>query len=119
MEENNHVEVKLISRDFDLVRDLASDPQEQFTLGKARRIPGFGESIVTLTATLGILTIPAGVAASLLANWIWKHLERKKGASINIEIRYGDRNVELELTGDDAEAVAAAIRSAVINVVKQ
>ncbi len=114
----DQIEIELTSNDLGLIKDLAADPQEKLKLGRARRVSGFGETLGALALSAGAAGIPAGVLASLLANWIWKHLGRRKGITIHAEIRYGEKIVELDLTGEDSD-VAAAIMGAITNVAEQ
>lgn len=118
MIKDNQIEIELTSSDLELVKDLAADPREKLELGRARRVSGFNETLGALALTAGIATIPAGVLASLLANWIWKHLGRRKDVTIHAEIRYGEKIVELELAGEEADIVAA-IKGAITNVTEQ
>lgn len=113
------IEVELISKDLDLIRQLAAAPAQGIVLGPPRRIPGFGETLGVVAITLGVASFPAGILASLFASWLWENIKGQKEVTIRARLQCGERSVELELTGTDDDAMAAAISGAIAHVAKQ
>lgn len=118
MEPDQALEVELISSDIELMTALAADPPADLQIGSVRRLQGFGETLGSLSVMLGLVTIPAGAAASLIAAWIWQQLQSRGRTEMTAFITRGDQTIELTLSGTDKDAIAAALQGAIDHVAR-
>lgn len=93
----------------------------QPTIDPPVRVPGTMGGWFELAANFGILSLPAGVLASCIANWITSAIKDRKVPSASLPraklvFEREGRSVEIELTASDASALAEAIKNALDRV---
>ena len=75
---------------------------------------GMFESLLVLAAVLQLGSVPAGILAGVLANWLWSKLQRTPMIRVEVVIKTeaGDRLVSIPNQSKDemAAALAAAIQ---------
>jgi hypothetical protein len=99
---------------------------QQPTVNPPIRVPGAVGGWFELAMNFGVLSLPAGVLAGCIANWITAAIkssgERSAKASdassdkAKLVLERDGRSVEIELTSSDPAALADAIKSALDRV---
>lgn len=68
---------------------------------------GFGETLYPILVTAGVISLPAGVIAGLIANWIGDALKARKQTPVGLEFR--GKITIITLSEDDVERIADRI----------
>lgn len=94
---------------------------QQPTIDPPVRVPGAMEGWFELATNFGVLSLPAGVLAGCIANWITSAIKARKAPETSLSaaklvFESGGRSVEIELTAADPLALAEAIRNALDHV---
>lgn len=87
--------------------------QEGLTVEEPTRTPGFIEGAFEIAANFGLLAIPAGVAAGMIANWIGAALSKQSlGLESRLTVRKGETEIQLTLKAQDEEELTRLIAAA-------
>ncbi|MGD0227796.1 MAG: hypothetical protein ABSF71_36260 [Terriglobia bacterium] len=131
------MEIKVLSNDPELVKTLATMRTESIPghetvpvdTGEPRFIPGALGSWWEIALTLGVLSIPARVAASLVANRIWlaysksrsepDRTPRSRPPTVKLVLREGDVVAEVKIESWEFEAIRESVKAALVHVYRK
>lgn len=121
------LQLTVVYADEDLGTALVEHPLplpaavRQPTIDPPVRVPGAMGGWFELAASFGVLSLPAGVLASCIANWITAAIKNRKAPqaplpTARLVLEKGGRSVEIELTAADPSALVEAIKRALDHV---
>jgi hypothetical protein len=113
------MEITVLSGENDFVRRLGERPPPDsgnlLAIDAPTRVPGHVDTVAMITAQLQ--SIPANIAGSLIAAWLWGAFRGSvKNAKAHLTLRSGEREAEIEIEGADEAKLIQVVTEAVRGV---
>lgn len=101
-------QIRIIVADREFRDVLAKgSPSSDFTMRLEEPDEGFGETLYPILVNFGLTALPASVAASLIAAWLfdaWQRNGRRDDIVVGVEA--GEMSASLALSDDDVKRIA-------------